>query len=247
VARCILFVFAHPDDESFSGAGTAMKYGAAGVRTVLVTATRGDQGKAGDPPVCAPGELAAWREEELREAVRIVGFDELHVLDYGDRTLGHAPPDEVRRSLVSLIRRARPAVVASFDPNGFNAHPDHVAISRFTADAIAAAADPRWYPDTGDMHVVGRAVWTPPIAAWEVGRTERLDQHPGADFLLDVSAWRDRRVAALRAHRSQHLSIDRLFFSQPDPEHILGVEVWRQAWGPPLRQRPSTDLMEGLS
>jgi len=32
--RCILFSFAHPDDESFAGAGTAMKYGAAGVRTV---------------------------------------------------------------------------------------------------------------------------------------------------------------------------------------------------------------------
>jgi LmbE family N-acetylglucosaminyl deacetylase len=243
---CILFSFAHPDDESFSAAGTAMKYGAAGVRTVLVTATRGERGKAGDPPVCAPEQLAACREEELREAVRIVGFDELHLLDYRDRELADAPPDTIRRSLVSLIRRARPSVVASFDPNGFNVHPDHIAISRFTADAIAAAADPRWHPDTGDPHIVPRVVWTPPIAAWEVGKTDRLDQRPGADFLLDVSPWRDRRVAALRAHRSQHLSIDRLFFSQPDPEHILGVEVWRQAWGPAIEHRPSRDLMEGL-
>ena len=90
-------------------------------------------------------------------------------------------------------------------------------------------------------------MWTPPIAAWEVGKTERLGQRAGVDFLLDVSSWRDRKVAALRAHRSQHLSIDRLFFSQPDPEQILGVEVWRQAWGPPLTRRPSPDLMEGLS
>ena len=244
---CILFSFAHPDDESFSAAGTAMKYRAAGVRTVLVTATRGEQGKAGDPPVCAPDQHAACREEELREAARIIGFDEVHVLDYRDRELAHAPPGAIGLSLVSIIRRTKPSVVASFDPNGFNVHPDHVAISRFTADAVAAAADPRWYPDTGDPHIVPRAVWTPPISAWEVGRTEHLDQRPGADFLLDVTPWRDRRVAALRAHRSQHLSIDRLFFSQPDPERILGVEVWRQAWGPPLSRRPSTDLMEGLS
>jgi LmbE family N-acetylglucosaminyl deacetylase len=244
---CILFSFAHPDDESFSAAGTAMKYRAAGLRTVLITATRGEHGKAGDPPVCAPDQLAACREEELREAVRIIGFDELHVLDYRDRELAQAPPAAIGLLLVSIIRRTRPSVVASFDPNGFNVHPDHVAISRFTADAVAAAADPRWYPDMGDPHSVPRAVWTPPIAAWEVGRTEHLDQCPGADFLLDVAPWRDRRVAALRAHRSQHLSIDRLFFSQPDPERILGVEVWRQAWGPPLSRRPSSDLMEGLS
>jgi N-acetylglucosamine malate deacetylase 2 len=244
---CILFSFAHPDDESFSGAGTAMKYGAAGVRTVLITATRGEHGKVGDPPVCAPQDLAACREAELKDAIRIIGFDELHVLDYRDRELGYAPPDAVRRSLVTLLRRLRPSVVVSFDPNGFNIHPDHVAISRFTADAVAAAADPRWYPDAGDPHIVPRAVWTPPIAAWEVGKTDRLKQHPGADFVLDVSPWRTRKAAALRAHRSQHLSIDRLFFSQPDPEQILGVEVWRQAWGPPLSRRPSSDLMEGLS
>jgi LmbE family N-acetylglucosaminyl deacetylase len=243
---CILFSFAHPDDESFSAAGTAMKYGTARVRTVLVTATRGERGKTGNPAVCAPDELAACREAELGEAVRIIGFNELHLLDYRDRELADAPPDAIRRALVSLVRRTRPSVVASFDPNGFNVHPDHIAISRFTADAIAAAADPRWYPDTGDPHVVPRLVWTPPIAAWEVGRTSSLAEHPGADFVLDVSAWRDRKVAALRAHRSQHLSIDRLFFNQPDQGHIYDVEVWRQAWGPAIRDRPSADLMEGL-
>jgi N-acetylglucosamine malate deacetylase 2 len=244
---CILFSFAHPDDESFSGAGTAMKCGAAGVRTVLVTATRGERGKTGNPPVCAAHELAACRERELREAARIVGFDQLQILDYRDRELADAPPDAVRRSLVSLIRGVRPSVVATFDPNGFNVHPDHVAISRFTGDAITAAADPRWYPDAGDPHVVARLVWTPPIAAWEWGTLDRLDQRPGVDFVLDVSPWGDRRAAALRAHRSQHLSIDRCFFSQPDIDRALAVEVWRQAWGPPLERRPSHDLLEGLS
>jgi N-acetylglucosamine malate deacetylase 2 len=244
---CILFSFAHPDDESFSSAGTAMKYGSAGVRTVLVTATRGERGKTGNPPVCAPDELAACRERELREAVGVVGFDELHILDYRDKELADAPADAIRQSLVSLIRRIRPSVVASFDPNGFNLHPDHIAISRFTADAVAAASDPRWHPETGDPHIVPRVVWTPPIAAWEVATVPHLDDRPGADFVLDVTPWRDRKAAALRAHRSQHLSVDRLFFSQPDPYRLLGIEVWRQAWGPALRTRPSRDLMEGLT
>ena len=67
-----LFIFAHPDDESFTGAGIAMKYGAAGVRTVLITATLGEGGKRGDPPVCAADQLAGYRERELREAVAII-------------------------------------------------------------------------------------------------------------------------------------------------------------------------------
>jgi LmbE family N-acetylglucosaminyl deacetylase len=163
----ILFCFAHPDDESFSGAGTAMRAAAAGAEIVLVTATLGERGKAGDPPVCAPEELSACRERELREAAAIVGFDDLHLLGYRDRELADAPREAVRRTLVGLLRRIRPMVVVTFDPHGFNVHPDHVAISRFASDAIAAAADPRWHPETGAPHSVRRLLWTPPIAPWD--------------------------------------------------------------------------------
>ena len=245
-APAILFSFAHPDDESFSGAGTAMKYGAEGVRTVLVTATRGERGKRGEPPICTAAELSACRERELREAAAIVGFDEVHVLDYRDRELADAPPAEVRRTLVSLIRRVRPSIVITFDPNGFNTHPDHVAISRFTSDAIAAAADWRWHPAEGRPHAVSRLLWTPPFAPWDAAGFDDIGEHAGADFAIDVSRWRERRAAALRAHRTQHLSVDKYFFNQSDVARVLSVETWRQGFGPPLARRPSSELFEGL-
>ena len=232
-----------------------MKYAASGVRTVLVTATLGERGKVGDPAVCTPEELPACRERELREAAGIIGFDELHLLGYRDRELADAPPDEIRRKLVSIIRRVRPSVVLTFDANGFNVHPDHVAISRFTSDAIAAAADPRWHPDTGEAHTVSRLLWTPSIAPWDAVAREGARATlkggatvdvPGVDFVLDVSQWRERRGAALRAHRSQHLSVDRYFFSQPDVNHILDREFWRHAWGPSLARRPADDILGGL-
>jgi LmbE family N-acetylglucosaminyl deacetylase len=241
----LLFCFAHPDDESFSGAGTAMKYGARGARIVLVTATLGQQGKVGDPPVCAPEELEVTRERELREAAHIIGFDDLHLLGYRDRELAEAPPEEVRRSLVTVIRRERPDVVFTFDPNGFNVHPDHIAISRFTTDAVAVAADERWHPGSGEPYAVPRLLWTPPVAPWEASKGSRLEAQPGADVLLDVSAWRERRIAALRAHRTQHISIDRCFFNQPDLHRILDTEVWRLGFGPALPVRPARDLFRG--
>jgi LmbE family N-acetylglucosaminyl deacetylase len=243
---CILFSFAHPDDESFSGAGTAMKYAAAGARTVLVTATRGERGKAGDPPICPPEELPACREGELRRAAAIIGFDELHLLEYRDRELADAPPAEIRRSLVELVRRVRPDVVATFDPNGFNLHADHVAISRYTSDALAAAADPRWHPEAGEPHAVSRLVWTPLFPPWEAAAFDDLAAKASADFVIDIAPWKERKAAALRAHRTQHLPIDKYFFNQPDLDRILAIEIWRQAWGPSLPTRPSSDLFEGL-
>jgi len=246
VNRTLLFSFAHPDDESFSGAGTAMKYAAAGSRIVLVTATLGERGKCGDPPVCRPEEIASVRERELREAARIIGFDALHLLGYRDREFAEAGPDDVRRQLVTILRRERPAIVLTFDPNGFNVHPDHVAISRFTAEAVAAACDARWHPEAGPSHAVQRVVWTPPIPPWEAAHRDDLEAHAGADFLIDVRPWTDRRIAALRAHRTQHLSIDRYFFHQPDLERILARETWRFAWGGDLRERPARDLFDGV-
>lgn len=238
----LLFSFAHPDDESFCGAGTAMKYAAEGHRIVLVTATLGQRGKCGDPPVCRPDEIEATRERELREAARIIGFDALHLLGYRDRELADAPPDEVRAALVKIIRQERPAVVFTFDPNGFNVHPDHVAIARFTFDAVAAAADPRWHPDLGAPHVVTRTLWLPPLPPWDAVQEPHIDRIRGVDFLIDVAPWRDRRIAALKAHRSQHLSIDRYFFDRPDLDRILGVEIWRHGSGPALAERPVRDL-----
>ena len=240
-AVTLLFSFAHPDDESFSGAGTAMKYAAEGARIVLSTATLGGRGKCGEPAVCAPEELPVVRERELRAAADVIGFHELHLLEYRDRELADAPVEEIRSKLVTLIRRVRPSVVFTFDPNGFNVHPDHVAISRFTSDAIAVAADPRWLPEAGAAHVVQRLLWTPPIPPWEAAARASMD-FAGADYVLDVSAFRARRIAALRAHRTQHLSIDKYFFSRPDLDRILATEVWRQGFGPPLRQRPATEI-----
>jgi LmbE family N-acetylglucosaminyl deacetylase len=244
---CVLFVFAHPDDESFSGAGTAMACAAAGARIVLVTATLGERGKTGDPPVCAPGELAACRGRELRDAAAIIGFEDVHVLGFRDKELADAPPDAIRRTLVSIIRDERPSVVLTFDPNGFNRHPDHIAISRFTSDAVAAAADPRFYAEAGGPHIVPRLLWTPLVAPWDVPADQTMGEQPGADFVIDVAAFRERRAAALRAHRSQHLSIGRFFFNRPDCDRILGTEIWRQAFGPDPARRPAKDVFESLS
>jgi len=246
VIHRLLYIYAHPDDESFGVAGLSRLYADQGAQIALVTATRGDAGRAGEPPLCSRAELPARREAELREAARILGIGDVTVLNYLDKHLADAPSDTIRRELVQAIRSHRPHVVVTFDPDGANRHPDHVAISRFANDAVAAAGDSRWYPDAGHAHGVQRLLWTTPVLPWDAPKSPNLAKEPGVDFLIDVSKYRNVKKAALRAHRTQHVSIDRHFFHLPDVDKILSVETFRQGFGPTLPNRPSSDIFESL-
>lgn len=243
----LLLVFAHPDDESVFAGGVACQAAAAGGIVALCTATLGDRGRAGSPPVCEPGEVGRVRQDELVTAARIIGVTTLRVLGYPDRGLCYAPSDTIRRQLVEVIRAVRPHVVVTFDPNGSNLHPDHVAISRFAGDAVSAAADPRWHPDTGRPWSVPRLVWTLPIRPWRLLETAEPSQEPGVDFVVDVSAHAATKEAALRAHRTQHVNLERIILSRPNRERLLGTELFRHAWGPPPSRRPSPDLFDGIT
>src|SRR5437868_8695371 len=67
----LLFILAHPDDETFFAAGTIAKYIDAGVRVYIVCATRGERGATAD--LCPVEELPQVREAELRDADRVLG------------------------------------------------------------------------------------------------------------------------------------------------------------------------------
>ncbi len=246
VPRRLLFIFAHPDDESFAVGGIARACADEGGEVALVTATRGDAGRAGEPSICSRSELPARRERELRDAASILGISHVTLLDYLDKRLAEAPPEEIRKQLIAAIRQHRPHVIVTFDPNGANQHPDHIAISRFSSDAIAAARDARWHPEVGPSHDVQRLLWTSPVMPWDTARVRDLAREPGIDFLVDSSRYVAVKAAALHAHRTQHVSIDRHFFDMPDVDRILSIETFRQAFGPALINVPAGDIFEGI-
>ncbi len=137
----LMAVLAHPDDESLAFGGILAKYAASGVQTYLVMATRGERGwfgPAADYP--GPEALGQLREAELRAAARVLGLREVVFLDYRDGDLDQADHAEATARVVAHIRRVRPDVVVTFDPNGMFGHPDHVAVSQLTTTAVMAAA-----------------------------------------------------------------------------------------------------------
>lgn len=157
--RSLLAIFAHPDDESYSAAGTLASYASQGVDVHLICATRGEAGMISSPSLAYRDNLGAVREEELREACRVMGIHQPQMLGYRDsgmagtkdnqdpQSLNMAPPEEVIGKLVYLIRQLRPDVMLTFDHQGVYGHPDHVAMSKYTEEAFQASGDPNRYPE----------------------------------------------------------------------------------------------------
>jgi len=217
----LMCVLAHPDDESLATGGILAKYAASGVQAYLVMATRGERGWSG-PPAAYPGPraLGRLREAELRAAAQVLGLREVVFLGYQDGELDRAGHAQAIAKIVSQVRRIRPDVVVTFDPNGMYGHPDHIAISQLTTTAVMAAADPGYQGlTTGLPHRVAklyyRAFLEAEQEAYEAtfGRLvmpvdsveRRFTVWPewAITTCIDTSAYGDQVWQAIACHRSQ--------------------------------------------
>ncbi|PKB65410.1 MAG: hypothetical protein BZY80_00305 [SAR202 cluster bacterium Io17-Chloro-G2] len=164
----VLATFAHPDDEGFGFGGSLAMLAARGARITLVCATNGDVGEISDPSLATPENLHQVRQEELRQAMKVTGVQDVRFLDYRDsgmdgtpdndhpRSLYQAPPDDVVARLIEIIREVRPNVVFTHDPTGGYGHPDHITVHHRTVQAFEAAGDVL----TGDVSDANQS-WTP--------------------------------------------------------------------------------------
>ncbi len=157
----VLFVHAHPDDESMATGGTIARLVAEGVRVDLVTCTDGAEGEIHDPtldPEEARPRLAQIRREELACSVEALGGGAVHhhLLGYRDSGMmgtdanGHpesfwqADIGGATARLIEIVREARPAVIVSYDENGNYGHPDHINAARMAREAYVASRETEW-------------------------------------------------------------------------------------------------------
>ena len=160
-ARSILFVHAHPDDESINNGATMARYAAEGARVTLVTCTRGEFGEI------LPPELAhlAWDREdrlgehravELRDAMKELGVADHRFLgepgEYHDSGMAgtegndradafwQADVDAAAARLAAVIREVRPQVLVTYNEIGGYGHPDHIQAHRVALRAADLAA-----------------------------------------------------------------------------------------------------------
>lgn len=129
-----IFVFAHPDDESFSSAGTIALLTKAGHQVKLITATKGESGQTGG--LCEQDELGKFREQELKSAAKVLGISQIFFLGFIDGTLKNVPKSQLENKILALLEKESPDVVVTFDKYGASNHPDHMAISKAATSAF---------------------------------------------------------------------------------------------------------------
>jgi hypothetical protein len=123
------------DDEIYLCGAIMAMAAAADCRVVCVTATRGELGVT-DPQRWPPEQLPTIREAELAECLRILGVTEHHWLGYPDGGCDSADADAAVERIAGILRAVRPDTVLTFPPDGQTGHPDHIAVHRWTLEAV---------------------------------------------------------------------------------------------------------------
>ena len=215
----ILFVHAHPDDESSQSAGTLSRYVAEGAHVTLVTCTLGELGEILVPEWAhfTPAELGEHRVAELAAALAIMGVTD-HVWlggqgRYHDSGMARdehgeaCPPEELpadafwaadlleaANHLVAVIRDRRPHVVSTYDTIGGYGHPDHVQAHRVTMYACLLAGVPSHRPDLGEPWRIPRVLWsTHNFTKWR--EAVELSRQRGLSIFADDDSARANRGA----------------------------------------------------
>ncbi|MHB8077006.1 PIG-L deacetylase family protein [Desulfosporosinus fructosivorans] len=194
MAKQMLLIFAHPDDESFALGGTIAKYAEQGVNITLVAATKGEAGKVAG--ICKPEDLGSIREKELRNAAGVLGIANIIFLGYRDKDVPSAPPLEIVEKLVRIIRDVRPQVIITFGADGSSGHRDHRAIHHYTKAAVQFAKE-QIELDWGTPYTLPRLCYVRP--GWRLSADKLLE----ADYTISVSVWAERKWQAILEHQTQ--------------------------------------------
>lgn len=169
-AARLLFVHAHPDDETLATGVSLAHYARIGAEVHLLTCTLGDEGEVIPPELAHhlsanDDTLGPFRRGELRSAVselgvleRVLGEDPQARAGalYRDsgmagtdenndpRALCRASQEEVAAHIADHIAALRPDAVVTYEASGGYGHPDHIRVHDATRAALATmSADER--------------------------------------------------------------------------------------------------------
>ncbi len=178
----ILVIAPHPDDAELGAAGAILKFKDEGAKVGVLDLTSGEP---------TPYGTLEKRAAETAAATKILGLDWRENLGLPNRSLENTL--EARRELAIAIRRTRPKWL--FAPYWIDAHPDHVAATQLVEAA-------RFWAKLTKTDMPGDP-WHPQrIFNYYCVHLKHAAQPA---FVLDISQYWDKKLAAIRCYHSQFI------------------------------------------
>jgi LmbE family N-acetylglucosaminyl deacetylase len=190
----VLVIVAHPDDSEFGAGGTVARLTAEGKRVVYCIATNGDKGSSDRGMTGA--RLAPIREEEQRNAARVLGVETVEFLGFPDCELEDTRAS--RMAVAGAIRRHQPDLVITQNPNRSRnlgvSHRDHRVCAGIVLDCVyPLARDHMAFPELIAQGLEPHKVKEVYTMSWD-----------NPEQVIDISGTMDRKLKALACHVSQH-------------------------------------------
>ncbi|MGZ9586025.1 PIG-L deacetylase family protein [Paenibacillus marinisediminis] len=213
MSTTVAFIFAHPDDETFSSSCLIREIVARGGNPVLLSATRGDAGKTGLLAPMSKQELAVIREQELKTACEILGMTTIEHLGYPDGQVSQVPREELVQHIEKFIEVHQADIVITFPADGVSGHADHIAVHHAVNEAIM----------NGHCPSVKKLYYCTPVLP--------EDRHK-VTIMHDITPHWEWKARALQAHESQIFSVQRVFPNLPEMPSLgaMRTEAFTLVW-----------------
>jgi LmbE family N-acetylglucosaminyl deacetylase len=221
VTTRILYITAHPDDES----ATLLTYLARRLHSdvALLSLTRGEGGQNDLGPEQAP-QLGFIRTQELLAATHGYGI-KLFFTRAPDFGFSKTPEetqkvwgDQVLGDMVRVIRTFRPNIVVNGWGGVHGGHGHHQTSGLWTPRAVALASDPKAFPEQIGEGLEPWGTEANPVQVLDTERGGRAAAANGYELPVDEvsplwgKTWREIALDAFANHRSQGITG---FFGSP--------------------------------
>lgn len=122
----ILYIFPHPDDESFGPAAAMYRQLQAGHQVYLLTLTKGGATKQRFKLGLSVEEMGEVRLQEMQAVSKVLGLTGMEVLDLPDGQLKELDPREIEAIIEHHIAQIRPNIIVSYPVHGISGFHDHL-------------------------------------------------------------------------------------------------------------------------
>ena len=123
-----LYVFPHPDDESFGPAAAMHAQLRAGHEVYLLTLTRGGATKQRHKLGLSVEEMGEVRYQEMLAVEKTLGLSGMSVLDLPDSGMKYMDPRAIELIVAEQIEVIRPDILVSYPVHGISGFHDHLVM-----------------------------------------------------------------------------------------------------------------------